>query len=132
MNLAELRQYATKFKISTALLQIEKAEGIFKSSAELSKFDQMKAQQEINACLEIAEMAVGDFKAAQATKARFAAMTDAEIANENAQASRPEPERAPLRELSDPERASSDAAWRESKRKQRTHENEEHVDGRPY
>ena len=29
MNFAELKQYATKFKIPVALLQIEKAEGDF-------------------------------------------------------------------------------------------------------
>ena len=128
MTFAELKQYATENQIPTALLQIEKAEGIFKSSANLDDFEKMKAQQKINTCLEIASLAVDDFKAGEATKARFAAMTDAEVANEEAQANLPETHHAPLRELSSDERKASDAAFAESQRKQRAHEHEEHVD----
>ena len=132
MNFAELKRYATKFEISTALLQIEKAEGIFESSSKLSKFEQIKAQQQINTCLEIAKLAIEDFKADEATKTRFATMNNAEVANENAQANRPVTEHAPLRELSNSERTASDAVARESEVKQYAHEKEEHVDGRPY
>ena len=128
MTFAELKEYATENQIPTALLQIEKAEGIFNSSAKLSQFEQIKAQQKINTCLEIASLAVDNFKAGEATKARFAAMTDTERANENAQADLPEIEHAPLRELSDEERRASDAAFAEAESKRRAHEREEHQD----
>lgn len=127
MTFPELKQYATENQIPTALLQIKKAEGIFNSSAALSDFEKMKAQQQISTCLETAKLAVDDFKAAEATKARFAAMTDAEIANENAQANLPETAHAPLRELSSEERNASDAAFAEVEAKRRAHEREEHV-----
>ena len=107
MTFAELKQIATDNQIPTALLQIEKAEGIHAKSAGLSKFETMQAQQKINTCLETAKLAVEDFKADQARLDRFSKMSAEELAVATASTER-DIEHAPLRELSSEERKASD------------------------
>ena len=128
MKLDEMKSYIKKNNLPSATIQIEKAEGIFEGASSLNKLEAMQAQQQINKCLKNAEMQIEAHKEADATRARFAAMTDSEIANENAQANQPPVNHSPLRELRTEELKKLDAAQQEFDAKQRDHEAEEHVD----
>lgn len=131
MNFAELKEYAADNNITNALTHIQAAEDIFNNSDKMSDFDKMRAQQKINKKLQLASMMVEDHKTDQARVARFKAMSAEELAVATA-STEVDIDHAPLRELSDEERKTSDKAFAESQAKQHAHENEEHVDGRPY